>query len=333
MKSQFKLSGVLAVCFTVGLCGWSQGDPEGLTDADRKECIERLEEMREVAERSSKDRFARALGEFREAIKSDAAAHELYLKCVEKVNFIDEKKGSQEFREWKRKHKEKKDTVAFRRALRHQLNWLLLSIEACVKPDELDSFGVKALEKMGAIMDDHDVLKPEQGLLKKNVLSSVYAKAYDIHGLEAKGWPLSPLEVGDIYDKVVMPPLRNVGSVSRLRVAWEKRIEHEGMTLKNWADLPDSNRVGMKKDLLPPEFEKWKEDGYLQLLWDAEMDCYEAGDEVESASNMLTFLAKYIKHKKSLEWTEEFQELMSSGVKGDESDTSEQAAEVSGAGE
>ncbi len=315
MKSQFKLSGVLTVLFTVGLCGWSQGDPKGLSDADRKELMEKLEEIREAAERSSKDRFGAALVAFRDAVKSDSAAHDLYLKCVEKVDFVDEKKGSQEFREWKRKHKEKKDTVAFRRALRHQLNWLLLSIEACVKPEEIDSFGVKALEKMGAIMDDHDVLKPQQGLLKKNVLSSVYAKAYDINGLEAKGWPLSPLDVGKIYDKVVMPPLRNAASVSRLRLAWKKRIDHEGMTLKNWSDLPDSNRVGMKKDLLPPEFEKWKEDGYVQLQWDMEMDCYESGDEVDSASNMLILLTKYIKHKKSLEWTEDFQGLMSSGMK------------------
>ncbi|MGJ8656628.1 MAG: hypothetical protein ACSHX6_09250 [Akkermansiaceae bacterium] len=317
MKTQIKRSGLLTVTFLAMTTAMSQAQGETLNEIEKKQLIERLAEIREAAEKSSKDRFAVALMAFRDAIKSDASAHDLYLKCVEKADFEDQKKSSQDFRDWKRKHKERRDTAEFRRALRHQLNWLLLSIEASVKPDEIESLGVKALAKVDAIMEDHKMLKPQQGLLDRSVLSSVYAKAYNINGLQAKDWPLSPLAISDIYEKLVMPPLRNGDSVDMLRKAWTKRIEHEGLILKNWADLPDSGRVGMKKDMEPPKFTKWKEDGYLKLLWEKEMDCYKHGDEKQASGNMLALVTEHIKHKKSLEWTKDFQKLMGGGEGGD----------------
>lgn len=313
MKIQYKRFGAFVVAFLSISSGFSSAQAESLNETERKQLLAKLAEIRESAERSSKNRFATALMAYRGAIQSDAAAHDLYLKCVEKADFVDQKKGSQEFREWKRKHKEKKDTAEFRRALRHQLNWLLLSIEASVKPDEIESLGVKALAKVDAIMEDHKMLKPQQRVLKQNVLSSAYAKAYNINGLEAKDWPLSPLAVNEIYEKLVMPPLRNRTSVDKLRKAWTKRIEHEGLMLKNWEDLPDSGRVGMKKDLEPAKFTKWREDGYLKLLWEKEMDCYKCGDEKQASANMLALLTEHIKHKQSLEWTEDFEGLMGGG--------------------
>ncbi len=314
MKIQIISRRALAILLLMVSVLTSQALQENLSAADRKEFLKKLELLREAAENSSKNRFSMALRAYRNAITSDAAAHDLYLKCIEKANFTDEKKSSQDFRDWKRMHKEKQDTPEFRRALQHQLNWLLLSIEASVNPDDIQSLAIKALSKIDAIMDDYEVLKDHRGLLNQDVLSSVYAKAYDINGLEAKDWPLSPLKISEIYDKVVMPPLRNTTSVSRLRGAWKKRIEHEGLIRKNWGKVPSSSRVGMKKDVVSPEFLKWKANDYPELLWKKEMECYKAGDEKQSSTNMLGHLSEYMSHKQSLRWTKEFQDLMSGGV-------------------
>lgn len=305
-----KLIKTLGIFITLGLVSIGQAQSENLTDAERTILLKKLAEIREVAERSSSERFGSALRAYREAVKTDGGAHELYMKCTEKSNFIDEKKSSQAYRDWKRRHKDNQDCAEFRRALQHQLSWLLLTIEACAEPDEIESLGRKALEKVDAIMKDHEDLKEYRDVLKQDVLSSVYARSYNINGLEAKDWPKSPLDISEIYEKLVFPPLRNVSSVSELRGAWNKRIEHEGLMLKNWAKIPDSGKIGMKRDMLPPAYEKWKEGPYLDLLWKREKECYEAGDEKQAATNMLGHLSKYIRHKNSLKWTEDFEALM-----------------------
>jgi len=288
----------------------SNAAPQQLSEAEILELIEKLKTIQESAEKSSQSRFALALKAYRAAIKSASATHALFLKCVEKTQFEDMKKSNQDFRDWKRKHNEKEDTPEFRRALQHQLNWLLLSIEASAKPDEIASLGKKALDKIDAIMLDHEALEKHQKLLKKNVLSSAFAKAYNINGLQAKDWPLNPLDLKKIYEKVVLPPLRKPDAIDSLRKVWKKRIEHEGLMLKNWGNVPKSKKIGMKRETLPPEFEKWKQEGYMQLLWNTEMDCYKAGDEKQASANMLKHLTKYISHKQSLKWAGEFQQLM-----------------------
>jgi len=260
------------------MIGEVKAESQYLSDSDKKELHEQLEELLNSAENSSKQRFARALTAFKSAIQSDVAAHELYLDCYEKVNFIDQQKSSQQFREWKRKHKERDDLSDFRRALRHQLNWLLLSIQVSVRPDEMHEFGAEAVKKVDQIMDELETLKSQQSVLKQRVLSSVYAKAYDINGLEAENWPLSPTDISNIYDKVIMPPLRDGSKNATLRASWDKRIKHVGLMKKEWTQKPAKARISSKSDKGTPEYEKWLDDGYLKLLWQKEKDCYKAGE-------------------------------------------------------
>lgn len=294
--------------------------PDILTLAERKILLKKLTEIREGAEKSSKDRFEVAMKAFRAAVKSDVAAHDLYVKCVEKANFDDQKRSSQEFREWKRQHKDTQNTLEFRRALQHQLNWLLLTVEASAKPDEIQTLAREALGKVDAIMEDHETLESHHNILKQDVLSSVYAKAYNINGLKARDWPKSPLEIKEIYDKLVFPSLRNPQSITKLRRAWRKRIEHEGLILKNWGEKPKSGRVGKKRDELPAGFMKWKEEQYPELLWIQEMECYEAGDQKQAATNMLIHLGHNVNHKKSLKWTNDFKSLIELEMNTSESD-------------
>jgi len=291
---------------------------ETMTDSEKKEMLEKASAMLKTAESRSKARFATAIKVYRAAIVSDAAAHELYLKCLEKVEYEDKQKSSSSFRDWKRKHRESSDTPGFRRALRHQLNWLLISIEAAHEPEKIAQLGVKALAKVDAMIDDAELLKPNKNLLSKAVLSTVYAKAYNLDTLGAEGWPSSLANISAIYEEVVMPPLRVPSKTSLLRSAWNKRIKHEGQIKELWSKNSQAKekKIGLKKDLAPPEYLAWRENTYPELLWRREVDCFESGDEKHAAANMISHISEYIKHKKSLKWTKEFNDLMTPTVDG-----------------
>ena len=124
----------LALAISTG--SLSAADEGPLSDSDRQVLLERLKDLQEGAGGRAEKRAGSALTAFRAAAGSDDRAHELYVKCVEKVRFEDEKRSSQAFREWKRRHKDREDSPGFRRVLRHQLNWLLLTIEANSASDD-----------------------------------------------------------------------------------------------------------------------------------------------------------------------------------------------------
>ncbi|NIP96918.1 MAG: hypothetical protein GWO24_27175, partial [Akkermansiaceae bacterium] len=66
--------------------------PEKLSALDAQLLLERLKELREGSEERVAARYKTAHDAFRSAIQTDAAAHDLYLSCVEKVQFEDQKK-------------------------------------------------------------------------------------------------------------------------------------------------------------------------------------------------------------------------------------------------
>ncbi len=124
-----------------------------LSPVDIQLLLDKLEELRNGEKGRRDSRYSVARSAFAAAVGSDAAAHALYLKCIEKVRFDDEKSG-QAWRDWKRRHKEREDTPALRRALRHQLSWLLLTLEVAEEPEEMMEFAPKAMTRVDAIFAD-----------------------------------------------------------------------------------------------------------------------------------------------------------------------------------
>ena len=281
---------------------------EDLTEPDRIALLEKLKKI----EQQSNDRvgglYRRAIQDYRSAIRSDDATMNLYLKCLEKVQYEDEKRKTQEFREWKRKNKDNLNSASMRMALRHQLSWLLLSIEAARREGDVSELGTRAVTHLDQIFDHAEALKDHRGILSQNALGSVFAKAYKLN-IKVKEWPKSALDIAQIYDKVVMPPLRQPGRVNSLRAAWKHRILHEGLIHEKWGDRKGKT-IGKKDAMRPPVFEKFLSETRPQLLWEMEVDCYEVGDQRGSALRMLSHLEKYLTHKDAPEWIKEFQTLI-----------------------
>ena len=277
-----------------------------LSDIDRELLLEKLQEIQESSNSTVKGRFGVALAAFKRARESDAAAHDLYLNCIEKVRFEDQVKKASEFRDWKKRHKERTDSAGFRLALRHQLNWLVLTLEAAQVKD-MTSMSARGVSVLEAILRDAEDLKGQATLLKDNVLNSIFADAYSVNNVEVAGWPTSPLDIAALYESVILPPLRNPESHTALRSAWLKRIENEGTLLEKWTNEASADRDRK------PGFEKWLAEGRHNLTWAMEVDLFRNGDQRGAALRMLEQLKKNLTHKSAPTWIVQFTSLVETG--------------------
>lgn len=273
-----------------------------LSEADRQALLEKLKEVQEGAGGRAEKRAGSALSAFRAAIGSDERAHELYVNCVEKVRFEDEKKSAQAFREWKRRHKEREDSEGFRRVLRHQLNWLLLTVEAnAMEKGKEGELSARAIAALDAIIGDEELEGPQFKTLEQDVTKTVFALAYGISS--EKKWPGSPVKLAEVYKKHILPPLAEKKNVASFRTAWGKWILQE-------ANLQEAKSKAPDKGERSAAFERFLVEKRPQMLWELEKEVFTMGDEKGAALSMLKHLADFAGHKSEVQWTKEFLEML-----------------------
>lgn len=278
-------------------------EPEKLSALDAQLLLEKITELREGSSERIGARYKTAHSAFRSAIQSDAATHDLYLKCIEKVQFEDEKKKASEFRDWKRRHKERTDSPEFRRALRHQLNWLLLTIQAASDDKKREESWKTALDHIDTIFKDAKDLEGSQHILRQNVLSTVFAEAYNIEGIKMEDWPTAPLQLDLVYDGLILPALRSRTTIGQLKQAWEKRILHEGTSLEVWS----KPKKGLANNEPSAAMTKFLKERRPQLQWMMEMDLFFVGDQKAASLRMLKHIEAHEAHKRCPDWISEFQ--------------------------
>lgn len=273
-----------------------------LTEVDRDLLLDKLKEIQQSANNAAKGRFASAVTAFRAAAESDVAASELYLKCVEKVDFQDEAKKAKDFREWRKRHKDRRDSPGFRRALRYQLKWLLATIEVSQDPDVRKRMPDTAISAIETILADADTLKGNTGILQQSVLASYFARAYDLSSLQVENWVTSPFDITGLYEGVILPPWQNSDSVTMLEKGWNKRIEHTGLAIKAFSKEGEKDRL--------PEFEKWHKNGRLDLIWSKESDLFTYGNQRTAALRMLDHVKENLSHPKAPSWVADFTSMV-----------------------
>lgn len=283
-----------------------------LTDVDRDLLLDKLREIQQTADTAARGKFSAAVSAFQIAAASDTAAHDLYLKCVEKVSFQDEARKAKDFREWRKRHKDTRDGAGFRRALRYQLSWLLKTIEISENPDARERMPEAAIGIIESILADANLLKGQNGLLGGSVLSSPFALAYELEGLKPENWALAPLAISSMYQSVILPPWQNSDSLTMLEKGWNKRIEHSGLAIKLFSPEGDKDRI--------PEFEKWHRNERLDLLWSKQMDFFRYGSQRAAALEMLNHVKLNLANPKASGWISEFSIL----VEGDDETPTEE---------
>ncbi|MES2474651.1 MAG: hypothetical protein V4640_02640 [Verrucomicrobiota bacterium] len=284
-----------------------------LTSADREALLDNLEKLRDAAEGKMDSRIRAALSAFRSASNNEDAALELYLNCVERVNFEDQNMKAADFREWKRKEAEKLAEPSLKPALRLQVSWLVLALETIPENSNRKKIAAEAQVIVDGMFSNPDKLKGQGEVLSQSVMSTVFARAYEVNHFKVSDFPLSPLPVGEVYDKLVLPALRSPSTLAGLQSAWMKRIQQETIMVEGFSGGRGSN-VGRKgvpvSATVSPEFEKFIEDTKPRLQWKMELDLFQCGDESGAAVRMLAHLQNNITHPAAKEWSEELQELL-----------------------
>jgi hypothetical protein len=224
--------------------------------------------------------------------------------------------------------KEKNSDLSFRLALRYQLRWLILTLQASSEKANRKALAADAQEIVDAIFRDADKLAGQEQELNQSVTATVFARAYDIGHLENDKWPLSPVHLGEVYGSIVFPPLRMPARVTELRAAWIKRIQQEGIKVEAWSDnsranpkgngrgktAKDERKIGMSSEMKGLAYERFRIEILPELQWQMEMDLFRSGDESAAAMRMLSHLEKHLNHKSARSWGEQFKNLLNPKV-------------------
>ena len=311
---------ILLVCSALVFHG---AHAEPLSDADRETMLGNLEKIREASDSKSNARFRIALAAYRSALASDDAAMELYLNCMEKVNFEELHKKAADFRDWKAKEREKLSDPGLRLALRHQLRWLMITLEAASDKPNRVKLTADAQEAVDSIFRDAEKMRYQQEILNQPVTSTVFARAYDINNVKAEEWILSPLDIAGIYDRILLPPYRKPSALAALRSGWIKRIQQETVKIEFWSkrrerenhgDNREDKKIGMASELQSPEYLKFLEEDLPKLQWEMEVDLYHYGDQAGASVRMIALLEKYTAHASVREWADELKALLKPAV-------------------
>jgi len=288
---------------------WLSAEP--LTQADLEELRERLKAIQEGATAHQDKRFKGAAEDFRSALQDENAALDLYLKCVELVDFTEQQKKGQDFRDWKRENEDRLKNPQFRQALRFQLNWLALTMRAAARPTEIHKLSPEALEALRAIFANAKNIAGQRELLNRPVLDSVYARAYKIGDLELKNWPTSPLQVSAIFEQIILPPLRKPDSITALAAAWDSRIQMELAKVAEFSGpQPEASGLQRGEPQSPAEL-TFRKEQLPELLWKKQVDLFQCGDQRGAALRMLTHINDHITSSHASQWIEQFQQLVS----------------------
>ena len=284
---------------------------EDLTHSDRKALLERLEMIRKESATNVDARFRTAISAFRGAMTSGAAAMDLYLKCEEMVNFKEMQKKNVDFREWKRKNTEKLSDKGFREALRQQLHWLVLTLEAASEDADRDRLAVEAGKALDSIVSGAEDYSEYRAVLQQDITSSVFARAYDINGVKVENWPLSPVPFAAIYEQVILPQFRRPDRLASLKSAWTKRMMQESALLDAWSGRPGRKK---KSGTRSPAYEKFVSQTLPKLQWESEVDLFSNGDEQGAARRMVDHIDKNITHDAAPKWIDDFTALIQGNI-------------------
>lgn len=286
-----------------------------LTQADLEELRERLKAIQEGAQSFQEKRFESAADDFRAALQNEDAAMALYLKCVEKVDFIEQQKKGQDFRDWKRDNEGRLKNPAFRQALRFQLNWLALTMRASARPAEVAKLAPEAQESLKSIFTNAKSLSGQREILSRSVFDSVFARAYKISESKLEKWPSSPLQVAAIFDQIIMPPLRKPDSLASLSAAWDSRIMMEAARVEEFSGNNDEPNGLTRRETISPEMATFRAEALPELQWRKQVDLFQCGDQRAAALRMLSHINDNLTNANAPTWIEEFQQIVNPEAK------------------
>lgn len=294
---------------------------ETLSDADRQQVLERLDSFKEEAGKKATTRLSDASAALRKAMENDKAAFDLYLQCVEQADFLSAKRSSNDFREWRRRNRGQLESDGFGTAIRHQIRWLMLSLKASAKPAQANQLGPETLECLEGIFRDPKALARHTGFLATPMNETIFAKAYGIRGDRLKDWPAAPIqkeekeiELGETFEKAVLPYFRAKKDYAGLREAWDRRIHFEEVIAGFWTGddkQEDKHMEELAEEGNHPNRAEFLRETKPDLEWRREMDAFQSGDQKKAVVALVEHLEENVTHSKAREWEADLRQALS----------------------
>lgn len=300
------------MCLILAFTLLSPARAQTLSPADREALLEKLEKMCEAANSKVDARFRAAIAAYTNALGSADATMDLHLNCIQKVDFQDQQKKESEFREWKRREADKLNAPERGLALRLQLRWLVLTLRAASPKTDRDQLLPSVQEIADIIARDAERLRSQREILQQSVTSSAFARAYEITGVNVENWPMSLSNIAEIYEKILLPPLRSPGQLEALRAAWVRRIQAEiAIAQPSVGNEGGSGRKNGGSQSRSNDYQRFMTETVSELQWQMEMDLFRHGDQQGAAMRMLSHLEKYVGHKSAGKWRDELKNILS----------------------
>ncbi len=269
-----------------------------LAELDRFEGV--VTGKRTAGRRSAVDAFRRASG-------SDKEAYEFYLACVKELDFDRQGKSFTEFRDWRSRQEDRLKTPSRMAGMRLQLQWLVLTLRAAEGEDRM-TVAAEAETFLGKIVANAKSLGPDlQVVQRENVLATPFGRLYELdQSVKLEDWAYSPGNIGQMYERVILPPLRE-NAPAHIAAAWDRRIQLETEMIR-----------GLRTDD-PAALEQFTKETLPRLKWQRAADLFQHGEQQEGALAMVKLIGDYPEHPDAAEWITGFRRMLMPPVPGADS--------------
>ncbi len=304
-----------------------------LTPAQTEHILKELEKAEAQIGQGRNAVLGAALAKFRTAAANESDALALYLDCYKLENFERKDLKQTDFMEWRERNEARLKDEDFKTALLLQLEYLVMTIQAQGIDDPkkmgplvtgLQAFLAKAITAVQATVkhtasgavEAKDAGKGGgrpgggqgrggqgggggqlEGILRQPVKGTEFTKAYQLEDyLDRKDWEYSPLNVGGIYNSVILPYYA-LEKPEELAAQWDARINAE-MALR---------KAGMSQT----EFDLYFKEEGPRLQWEKDNDLLSHNvAAVNAMADMLKIIQSNPSHPDASGWLSEFKEIL-----------------------
>ncbi len=323
------IAGILPLVL-VSMPTGSHAQSAPLTETQIAAIKKQLAELRTAATTKHLSRNSSAEQVFRSAASSPKAALDLYLKCHQEINFTRMNKSDSDFREWRDANKEQHDFEPFLTALQLQLEYLALATRSAQEEEVSSVFGALTtyMAKLSALSE------PPHPALNQDISGTIFAEVYELDealSRNAERWEGNPLNIAGVYDKTILPYLREKNPTS-LAKAWTSRIQQEIAMAKLFIEFEEKmERYQQQNDGESPAVRRqvgqmanfvtnrakaalqFEKERLPVLRWMQNRDEFAYGNRALAAKTMLDLIQANIGHDNVEAWISELEGLVGTG--------------------
>lgn len=293
-----------------------------LTDQQVSVILQQLKELEATIARQRGENLGAILQKLRTGASSDAAALALFAEC-EKIISVERKeltKEEERRREETMKReadrnketKDQKEEGDFGAAVKLQLQYLILSLEAHETP-EIKKMHPKLASYIQDLVANAEKLKGRAGDYLRDPLRQAgggarggrggggrgnpFVPAFQLERyLEMPNWSQVPVDFEQIWDKTVLPYYREKDKED-LGAQWDVRINAE--------------TAFRKGSMSEPEFLLWQQNELPAIKWERAKDIYaNSYKPVDGMADMLRLIKEAPGHPDAPQWVRELRDLV-----------------------